>query len=164
MKAIIVYYSGNNQTKDVAKLIGGLMLKNRNRAQVKYETIQPLKEEGTIKKIIMATFKREVPILNADLDVSGYDIIIIVSPVFGVQAPPAVNSYLVDINGVKGKKTAAFVITSFGSGNAALKSISSVLTKRGGKFVSGTGMLSKDISEGLGLKNKVRDFVKKILK
>jgi len=157
MKALIIYHTRTGNTEKAGKLIGSIM--SSRGVQVSFEKINPLKEEGYLKSMMMAIFKREVPILNTNLDVSGYDLIVIGSPVWGWNITPPVNSYFQDITGINEKRIAAFTTMYGFGGERVVKNLFSQFIKMGGKLAAQVGLTKKDILNESMLNSKLEKFI-----
>jgi flavodoxin len=111
----------------------------------------------------MAVFRKEVPILNASLDVSSYDIVVIGSPVWACSTAPPVRSFIVDVEGLKGKKVAAFTTMYRGGGSLVVKCISAAARKKGASFAAGVCLSIEECLNNNVIKSKIKDFVKLLI-
>jgi Flavodoxins len=161
VKALIAYYSRTGKTEKVGKIIGDLL--SGEGVHVEFEKIAPLKADGLLKSSFKALLGMEVPILNTNLDVSGFDLVIVGSPVWAGQSTPPVNSYLEDIKGMNGKKAGVFVTTATGRGNGVVKDISGRILGIGGKTVAQSVVSIDDLNDMDRLKDKLKSFVTSLI-
>jgi flavodoxin len=162
MKAIIVYYSRTGRSEKAAMAVKAAL--SSAGIDTELEKINPLKTKGHIKNAFMSLLRREVPILNVNLDVSMYDLIIIGGPVWAGSTAAPLNSYLEDIHGISGKKAAAFVTMAAFGGNRVLKQISKAIGSRGGKYIKGIELHSKDVDDEKMLDQKIGEFINYLTK
>jgi flavodoxin len=161
MRAKIVYYSRKGSTKKAGQIIGKELASHG--ITVDYEEIEPLREEGYIKSLFMAVFKREVPILNANLDVGSYDIIFIGSPIWACSAAPPVNSYMMDVEGLMGKKVAVFASMYRAGGALAVKCMLGTARKKGAAAEEGICFSREECANDTMMKLKIKEFIKPLI-
>lgn len=161
MKVLIAYYSKSGNTEKAAKVINDIL--TGKGAQVTTQKIRPLKEEGIIAGSLKAISRYEVPIMNQDLDVSGYDLIIMGTPMWAASPAPAVNSYITDIIGLKGKDAALFVTSGTNYGRFAAGSMARRIQRKGGRVKGSCALASEDVSSDTALRSIAKNFVRTIL-
>lgn len=162
MKVLIAYYSKSGNTEKAAKIINDIITEKG--VQVTIQKIKPLREEGLIAGTLKAITRFEVPIMNQDLDVSKYDLVIVGTPMWAASPAPAVNSYLADITGLNGKDTALFVSSGTNYGRFAARSMASKIQKKGGKIKGLCTFAREDVSSDTALRSIVKNFIRTILK
>lgn len=162
MRALIIYHSRTGNTEKAGKLIGSLM--SSRGIDVDFLRINPLKEEGYFKSIIMAIFKKEVPILNIDFDFSHYDIIVLGCPSWAGCTTPAANSFLEDVKEIHGKKAAAFTTMGGVGGRKAVRSLCHRLTRKSGIPAPGIAIARRDMIYDSMLSVRLEKFLDKVIK
>lgn len=162
MRAIIIYYSRTGNTEKAALTIEKALTSAGIYPEL--EKIKPLKTRGYIKSVLMALLKREAPILNVNFDMSVYDYIFIGGPVCAASTSAPLNSYLEDIVGISGKRTASFVTMAKFGGNSASRRISQMIISGGGKYMGGMELTRQEIMDDKTLKKKVKGFVDRVIK
>ena len=122
MKSAIIFYSYTGNTKKVA-----LVLKEYLERQGTAELIE-LKALDESKNFFgqcnRAFFGKEAKIEDAQLDLSGFDLICVGTPVWALGPAPAVNAYMKKCFGAEGKTAAVF--TTYGSGSGKGKCIQKI--------------------------------------
>lgn len=111
MKVGLFYYSKTGNTQKIASMIEQKILANK--IDIDLIEIQPVKHPGFIIGAYTAYREKERPIINQDLDVKQYDLLIIGSPVWAGKPVPFINTFLQKSINIKGKKI-AFFFTSGG--------------------------------------------------
>jgi len=162
MRALIAYYTRSGNTEKVGRTIGDILTSYG--VKVDYEKIRPLKQYNYFKSGLMAFLRREVPILNTNLDVREYDIVIIGTPVWVSNPAPPVNSYLSDVEGTHGKKIAVFATMVAAGGKKVIRRISDIIQAKGAMVIEGLYIPAGDILSADMVKAKAEDFVKLIMK
>ncbi len=128
MKTLIVYYSGTGSNKALAED----MAKRMN------ADIEGLGGGGTIEGmgIAVTAFKSFIGLGSGigklKYDPSGYDLVVLVSPVYAMGVPPQMNAYL---SRFKGKIKKAAIASVSGSGNNP-KAMAKMEKLAGGKAVA----------------------------
>jgi len=115
MKTLIVYYSFSGITERVANMY------SKELAKAGEITVQRLKLKTEITTFFgqcNAAFMRKRAELEGApaFDVTGYDLIIIGSPVWAFTPTPAINAYLDKLSGLEGKRTIILLTSGSGTG------------------------------------------------
>ncbi|GAB4522438.1 MAG: hypothetical protein Tsb0019_24220 [Roseibium sp.] len=106
-RVLTVYYSRTGHTHTVAEMVArGL--------SADLEELEERQKRNLLRAGLSALFKRETELKPPANDPAAYDLVVIGTPVWGANLPPAVRRYLHD-NG-KGIRKAAFFCTEGGSG------------------------------------------------
>lgn len=161
MKVLIAYYSKTGNTEKAAKAINDNLSKKG--IEVQCEKIRPLKDEGLIGGSLKAILRYEVPIMNQNLDVSKYDLVIVGSPMWAGSPAPAINSYLTDIEGLRAKDAALFVTSAGEFGRFAARNIAHRIRKKGGKVKGYVLLTDQDLSSDTATRSIVNNFIKTIV-
>ena len=112
MRSLIVYYSYTGNTKKVAE---GLQKILAGKGQADIFRIEAEDEsDNFFIQCIRAATKKRAAIKRTPLDVGGYDVICIGTPVWAFAPAPAINSYMDGLKNIKGKDTISFA--TYGSG------------------------------------------------
>jgi len=120
MKTAIVYYSFSGNTHRVSQIIADI-LKQRGEEVIPVR-IRPLKEEtGFLMQCKDAFLKKRPEIYKTLLDLSGFDKVILGSPVWAFKPTPAINTYLEQCGSLEGKEAVCFV--TYGSGTGKEKAV-----------------------------------------
>jgi len=134
MKSVIIYYSYSGNTRKVADVLSaGLMQKG----EVKKIELASLDEPVSFfSQAHRAFFRRRARIKPAGFDLSGYDLVCFGTPVWAFAPAPAMNTYLDECSGLKGKPVVLFTTYGSGTGNQrCMNYMQSVLTRKGaGQF------------------------------
>lgn len=107
MKTLVVFYSLEGNSEFVA----GVIAKKLQADIVKLETVKPFPTEGFGKFFIggmSVTFKSKPKLANKDIDVSGYDNIVIGAPVWAGSFASPVNTFISKYK-FTGKKVGLFL-------------------------------------------------------
>ncbi len=159
MKSVIVYYSLTGNTGLVAKMIA-------ERIGVDLIKLQPEKEvpvSGAKKYLIggKSVMLNEKPkLLNEDLNLDGYDTLILGTPIWARCYVPAVNTFLSDYL-IKGKNI--FLFTVHSPGTSSDQCFAKMKEKLSRNIIKGTAEF-EDVKKmsAKELDDKVRKFSKLI--
>ena len=130
MKTLITYYSYSGITEKVIGIFKEVLEK---RSELKIQRLKP-KEEITsfFGQCMAARFKKRCEIEEALFDASSYDTIIIGLPVWAFAPTPAVNTFLANLTGLKGKRAVVLLTSGSGLGvKACFKNIRKILEAKG---------------------------------
>jgi flavodoxin len=130
MKSAVIYYSSSGNTAAVARI----MAEHLGRlGQVDPIELEPLDESGSfLGQCKRAFLRRRAQLKPVNFDLSPYDLVCIGTPVWAFGPAPAINSYLDQCSGVKGKKIVLFSTYGSGTGNQrCLNAMRSALAKKG---------------------------------
>ena len=159
MRAIIIYYSYSGNTKKIADILAEYL---RPRYEIKILRIDALDESSSFfLQAVRAFFHKKARISSSELELSGYDLICLGTPVWAFAPAPAMNTYLDKCSGLLGRPVVLF--TTYGSGtgvNRCFNYMQEILIKKGAKEinrfsiqqfkVSDKEFIKKAISENLG--------------
>jgi len=108
MNALIVYYTGTGNTEMVAKNLEAV-LKSRGHTVA----VNKMSSRGVARSFLgkgyQALFGRPLKPEGVALDVSGFELICIGSPVWAGNAAPPVKGYILECTGMKGKDVILFL-------------------------------------------------------
>lgn len=157
MKTAVIYYSYLGNTHRVAQWIIGF-LKGKGEEAIPVR-IRPLKEETNFfRQCTDAFFRKKPELYRTLLNLSGYDRIILGSPVWAFKPAPAINTYLSTCSSLDGKEAVYFVTYSTKIGKeGALECMEKELEEKGAQV---TGRLSFHLNESI---EKCRGYMKKVL-
>ena len=140
IRACVIFYSYSGVTRGVAEGIrnasGCDLLEVRTK---KPYTSFSAYTTGVLRSRKMACD----PIEPAEIDVSGYDFLIIGTPVWAGRATPAINAAVQALNGCEGKLAVVFT-TCCGQPGDALTNLSHALSLRGVRVMAEISLDSKD--------------------
>ena len=113
MKTLIIYYSFSGTTERVVNMYTKELAKT---GEITVQRLKPKTEVTTFFGQCNAAFMRKRAELEGQVafDVTGYDLVMIGSPVWAFAPVPAVNAYLDKLSGLSGKK--AIILLTSGSG------------------------------------------------
>ncbi|MFC1646388.1 flavodoxin family protein [Candidatus Omnitrophota bacterium] len=130
MTSAIVYYSYTGNTRKVA-----LQLKDylERKGSVELIEIKALDESKSFfGQCNRAFFGKEAIIEGVRLELSGFDLICVGTPVWAFGPAPAINAYLNKCAGVKNKTVVVFTTYGSGTGNGkCIRKIENSLKKKG---------------------------------
>lgn len=151
MKSIIIYYSFSGVTRGVAEKVkaacGGDLLevtpKERYSSLTAYTLgcIRAIRGEGE-------------PIDPESIDVAGYDLIVIGTPVWAWKAAPPINAAVAALTGCEGKRTVLFA-TCGASAKETLPLLQKTLAAKGVEVAGEFVFTTKEITEG----RKIDDLI-----
>jgi flavodoxin len=130
MKSVIVYYSFGGNTRKAAVLLAEYLQKESKVDIV--ELRAPDESKGFFQQVVKALVRTKAKIEAVNMDISGYDLICIGTPVWAFSPAPAINTYLCECQGLQGKDVIVF--TTYGSGagnNRCINHMKDVLEKKG---------------------------------
>ena len=141
MKTLIACYSFSGNTLKVAE-----SLKMEINADL--IRIEPQNDTSYLMKCINAMLKKSTPIKPCKADLTGYDALVVCSPVWAWNVPPAVNEYLKELKGCEGKKAGA-IVTCGGSGKeGVMNKIKTELAKKKMGFVGSMLLKEAEVKKG----------------
>lgn len=115
MKSIIIYYSYSGNTRKVADVLAaGLMQKGEVE---KIELTSPGEPRSFFSQARRAFFRKRAVIRPVNFDLSSYDLVCFGTPVWAFAPVPAMNTYLDECYGLKGKEIVLFTTYGSGTGN-----------------------------------------------
>ena len=130
MKSAVIYYSSSGNTASVARILTAHL---GRQGQVDPIELEPLDESGSfLGQCKRAFFRRRAQLKPVNFDLAQYDLVCIGTPVWAFGPAPAINSYLDQCSGVKGKKILLFSTYGSGTGNQrCLNSMRACLARKG---------------------------------
>jgi len=132
MKSIVIYYSYSGNTGKVADILSEVLAQ---KGEVVTIDLHCLDEANSFLAQCHRAFRHtKGQIEPVNLDLSGYDLICLGTPVWAFGPAPATNTYLDKCSGVEGKSIILF--TTYGSGtgnNRCLNYMQDILVKKGAK-------------------------------
>lgn len=112
MKSAIIYYSYSGNTRKVAEILAESLSKSGQVQQI--ELLAPGESTSFLTQCRRAFYHLKAKINPVEIDLSGYDLVCLGSPVWAFAPAPAMNTYLDLCTGLEGKKVILF--TTYGSG------------------------------------------------
>lgn len=155
MKILIAYYSRMGITRKVAEYLS-------QRLGADIDEIIDLKDrKGPIGYLIAGkdAAQKRLTEFRAVKDPSGYDIIVIGTPVWAWNITPAVRAYISNHKGILKDKILIFFCTMGGSGDE--QSFDEMKSIIGNKPKATLTLLTRDVAKG-AYEEKIKDFVKVI--
>jgi len=129
MNILIAYYSKTGTTEKVAvALQQQLALAGHI---VKLEKIMPLKE---LKAAHYRKMEKEIALKDPLVDVNGFDLVLVGTPVWGYSPSPIISSYLQLLQNAKGKRFALFATCTVLPGTT-MQRMAGVLATKGANVV-----------------------------
>ena len=114
MKSVIIYYSYNGNTRQVAEVLSGLL---STKGQVDRLDLVSLDEPSSFLYQCRRAFSHvRSKIEEVNFDLSGYDLICLGTPVWAFAPAPAINTYLDKCSGIEGKEIILFATCGSGAG------------------------------------------------
>lgn len=135
MKSIVIYYSYSGNTKKVAEILSEFLAQRGEVQQI--ELIGLDESKSFFVQAVRALSRKRAQIQPVGLDLSGYDLICLGTPVWAFGSAPAMNTYLDKCFGVENKRVILF--TTYGSGTGSTRCLNymqDVLSKKGARQFS----------------------------
>jgi len=132
MKSIIIYYSFSGNTKKVTQVLAEYL---KAKGEVEIIELKDLKEDGKfLSQCRKAFYHKTADIQEVNMDLSGFDLICIGTPVWAFGPAPAINTYLDKCLGAEGKEVILFTTYGSGTGNGrCINYMQRTLAKKGAK-------------------------------
>jgi DNA-binding transcriptional ArsR family regulator len=150
LNACIVFFSYTGVTRGVAGQI-------RNACGCDVVEVKTEKEYSNFTAYTTGVLRSRKgacdPIIPTEIDVSGYDMLIIGTPVWAWKPAPAINAAIRALKGCEGKKAVVFV-TNCGQPGEALPLLKTSLTLRGVEVIAEIS-LTKEDTESQRAKNEL---------
>jgi flavodoxin len=141
MKTLIACFSFSGNTLKVAESL-------KTAVNADLIRIEPQRDTNYLMKCVNAMLKKKTPIKPCKTDLSGYDALVVCTPVWAFNIPPAVNQYLEELKGCDGKR-AGVIVTCGGSGNeSVMNRIRTELAKKKMGFVGSALMKEEEVKKG----------------
>jgi len=159
LKILVVYYSYTGNTEEAAHCLCETLREGGNVAE---ELPLEFKEEGSlILKAFKAVSCGLLPVRHDPVNIKGYDVLFVGTPVWGCSPSPAVNAFIDGLPDCSGKIAIPFV-TSGGHGwKLALSRLSRRLEEKGCMVKKGFSMKGKKELTTEDVK-RIHDWVKKL--
>jgi len=159
-QVLVIYYSQTGKTKKLGQEIVKDFKAIGN--EVKLASIEPVEEKSYTTNVREARESVEVKIKPTVMDISGYDLICIGTPVWSSSPATPVNGYVASVTGIKGKKTACFATHGGGSATSTLEKLRAKLEGQGAVVIGSFGIDStRPFSEDV--RQAIKHFVKKLM-
>jgi flavodoxin len=148
MRILITYYSFSGNTRRVAQALERFFREKGN--EVHLQRLTPVEES---KKFLVqakqAFLKKEVDLKpGLEVDVSGYDLVVIGSPVWAFSPVPAVRRYLKIMENCKDRKFFLFVTYGSGTGRfRCLKQMEELIQNREGEVIGWLDISDKKVKD-----------------
>lgn len=140
MKTLIIYFSLTGATKIVAKTLA-------NQLNADIMEIKDLKQRNGFKNKITSSIdavkENKTKIIPEKIDVSGYDLIYIGTPVWASNPAPAIIT-LIDNCNLLNKDTILFATMSKKGGNSTIERMSEKVKARGARVIETFILKTKD--------------------
>jgi len=151
MKTLITYYSYSGNTDKIAKMFGKIL---ESKGEVHIQRLKPTDEIKSFLGQCAAARKRVKAILEQGikLDAATYDLLLICSPIWAFAPTPAINTFLENLSGLKGKRVIVLLTSGSGVGmKACFKHIREALEAKGASKIDEINIPNK--------KNRDNDFI-----
>ncbi|UCH11910.1 MAG: hypothetical protein JSW18_03560 [Candidatus Omnitrophota bacterium] len=114
MKSLIIYYSYTGNTGKVAEILKGIL---SQKGQAEIHRLKPTDESNNFFVQAAGAFTGKRAKLPEEwLDLSGYDLVCLGTPVWAFAPTPAINTYLDKCRNLDGKDAICFVTYASGAG------------------------------------------------
>lgn len=159
MKAKIVYYSFSGNTKSVSETLKAY-LENKG-YQVEMLRLEPLDEVSFFfGQCQRALAKKRAQLKPLNFDVSGYDLVVLGTPVWAFGPAPAVNTFLDNISGLKDKRAIVFTTCGSGAGNnRCLDYMKETLMPKGASQIQKFSVQQFKVKDKGFIESKVKELV-----
>ncbi|MCX6083993.1 MAG: hypothetical protein NT102_03405 [Caldiserica bacterium] len=128
MQTLIVYYSRSGSTRTMAIAlahgVGGTLR----------ELVDANARTNLLTAAMAALFRRPARLFNPDYDVSGYDTVVIMTPIWVGNPTPAANTFLRTVN-LTGKKVLIVALGESGENLATSSRLEQMARARGGQVL-----------------------------
>jgi flavodoxin len=128
MDTLVVYYSRSGSTKTVAKAlasgVGGTLR----------ELVDTNARTNLFAAAMAALFRRPARLVNPDYDVTGYETVVIMTPIWVGNPAPAANTFLRTVN-LTGKKVLIVALGESGENLATSSRLEQMARARGGQVL-----------------------------
>jgi len=129
---ILIAYQGNNKTnQQVAEAMQKVF--EEHNADVTMQAVEPAVEMRLYDYLKEFRKKKGIPLKKAILDIGGYDLIIIGTPVLKFCPTPIMETYVRRLKNTKGKEIVLYC-TPVGFAGTTLKRTAGILTTKGAKI------------------------------
>jgi hypothetical protein len=128
MQTLVVYYSRSGSTRTVAKAlangVGGTLR----------ELVDANARKNLFAAAIAALFGRSARLVDPDFDVSAWDTVVVMTPIWVGQPTPAANTFLRTVN-LTGKKVLIVALGESGENLATSSKLEKMARARGGQVI-----------------------------
>lgn len=144
MSRCILYHSHSGTTRRIAKKVkvacGGDLIE-----------VMPQKNYNALTVYVLGGYRamkgRQDPIEQKKIDVAGYDMIVLGTPVWAGRPTPATNAAIAALKGCEGKKAIIFA-TCGGKPGETMDIVKKALEAKGVKVIGTYIFTKKDLSDG----------------
>ena len=151
MKTLVTYYSYSGNTDRIAKMFAKIL---EAKGEVHLQRLKPVNEIKGFMSQCVAARKGDKTILEEGVkfDATSYDLILIGTPIWAFAPTPAINTFLANLTGLKGKRVIVLLTSGSGVGRSAcFNNIRRTLEAKGASKIDEINIPDK--------KNKDSDFV-----
>ncbi len=143
-KVLIIYYSKTGNTERVANQITQRLAAEGKK--VEKIRLAEEKNHSFLGDALRALFKVKGKVKEANLDLKGYDSIFFGTPVWAGSPAPALNKYLEECQGLKGKEVSIFVTYGSGLGKGrAMRMLEEMVERKGGIIFQKLAVQEKEV-------------------
>ena len=131
MKTLITYYSYSGNTDKIARMFGKIL---QAKGEVHLQRLKPVSEIKDFMGQCAAARRGGKALLEEGIkfDATSYDLVLVGSPVWAFAPTPAVNTFLANLTGLKGKRAVVLLTSGSGLGvKACFKNIRKTLQAKG---------------------------------
>jgi len=144
MSRCILYHSHSGNTRRIAKRVkvacGGDLIE-----------VMPQKKYNALTVYVLGGYRamkgRQDPIEQKKIDVAGYDMIVVGTPVWAGKPTPAINAAIAALKGCEGKKAILYA-TCGGKAGGTIGIMRKALEAKGVKVIGDFIFTKKDLSDG----------------
>ena len=151
MKSLVTYYSYSGNTDKIARMFDHIL---QAKGEVHLQRLKPVAEIKSFMGQCAAARKGSKALLQEGIkfDAASYDMVLIGSPVWAFAPTPAVNTFLANLTGLKGKRAVVLLTSGSGLGvKACFKNIRKILEAKGASKIEEINIPDR--------KNQDNDFV-----
>lgn len=154
MKSLIVYYSFSSNTQKVAQVLKEVLSR---KGETDLVGLKPEDEsDNFFIQVVRALTKKRALLKEAPLDVAGYDLVCIGTPVWAFAPAPAVNSYIDGLKNIEGRDAICFITYGSGIGTGrCLNTMKMALKEKGAFKLSSFKIQESEVND--------EDFVKEAI-
>ncbi len=145
MRVAIIYHSLTGNTRRVAELLAGRLA---GTAEADLVEVRDRRQYSTLTAYTSGApraMRGETAEVDPDvIEVGGYDVVVLGSPVWAFAPTPAANGAVAALRGIAGKEAVAFVTSGGGPGTAA-RLLGTALEARGARIRGSVAFDRKDL-------------------
>jgi len=149
-KVLVVYYSKTGNTGRLADQIEQELVAAGK--EIEKIRLAEEKDHSFLRDALRALFRVKGKIKEANFNLEGYDAIFFGTPVWAGSPAPALNKYLGECQGLKGKEVSIFVTYGSGLGKGrAMRMLEEMVERKGGRVIQKSAVQEKEVlKEGAG--------------